>query len=298
MAGYIVYNGFWNTVPSDPVNRLARAARERDVELIPVKNTLLTAMLDGGVRVMDEKGAFLTGEDFALFWDKDIRLARAMEACGMRLYNCARTVETCDDKAATHLLLAQQGIPMPETLVAPMTYRETDRNIDPFLRRAEERFGYPMVVKECYGSLGGQVYLAENHQQLLALALGMASRPFMAQRFVASSAGKDMRLYVVGNRVAAAMERRSDTDFRANIGSGGQGTAYNPTPEEAALALKCCRILGADFAGVDLLRGEDGAPMVCEVNSNAYMEALTACTGVDVAGAIVDYVLEREAKGK
>lgn len=295
MAGYIVYNGFWNAEPSDPVRRLVRAAEERGVVLTPVKNTRLTAALGEGVQVMTEGGAVLDREDFALFWDKDIRLARAMEACGMRLYNSAAAVEICDDKAATQLRLAQAGIPVPEALVAPMTYREIDHGIEAFLRRSEEAFGYPMVVKECYGSLGGQVYLAETPERLRDLAMGMASRPFMTQRFVASSAGRDLRLYVVGGRVAAAMERRSETDFRANIGNGGHGAAHIPTRREEALALECCRLLETDFAGVDLLYGEDGSPLVCEVNSNAYMEALTACTGVDVAGAIMDYVLEREA---
>ncbi len=295
MAGYVIYNGFWNAVPSDPVKRLIQAAGERGVLLTPMKNTQLTAGLDGGVQVTNHGGGRLTEDDYALFWDKDIRLARAMEACGIRLYNSADTVEICDDKAATQLRLAKEGIPMPETLVAPMTYREIDSQIEGFLRLSEEKLGYPMVVKECYGSLGGQVYLAETSEQLRNLALGMGSRPFMTQRFVASSAGRDLRLYVVGGRVAAAMERRSKTDFRANIGNGGYGTAHIPTVQEEALALDCCRILGADFAGVDLLYGADDSPLVCEVNSNAYMEALTACTGVDVAGVIMDYVLAKEA---
>ena len=91
------------------------------------------------------------------------------------------------------------------------------------------------------------------------------------------------------------MERRSETDFRANIGSGGHARPYTPSEEEAALAVRCCRLLGLDFAGVDLLHGPDG-PLVCEVNSNAFMAAVTACTGVDVAGRIVEHVFAREAE--
>ena len=108
------------------------------------------------------------------------------------------------------------------------------------------------------------------------------------------TAGTDLRIYVVDGRVAAAMRRRSDTDFRANIGGGGHGEAYDPSPEEAALAVRCCRILGAQFAGVDLLWDADGSPLVCEVNSNAHMAGITACTGVDVAGEIVNFVFSRE----
>lgn len=165
-----------------------------------------------------------------------------------------------------------------------------------FLALAEERLGFPMVVKECYGSLGGQVYLARNGTELRGLAERMAARPFIAQEFVASSAGRDIRLYMAGGRLIAAMRRYSDTDFRANIGGGGRAEAYTPTAEEIHLAARCCSLLKLDFGGVDLLHGEDGRPLVCEVNSNAHMAALTACSGVDVAGAILEHVLGREAE--
>lgn len=294
MAGWIVYNGFWNASgPSDPVRRLQAAGRDRGVELKPVPNTALTAVFDGGLQVMG-----MNRGDFALFWDKDVRLARAMEAAGVRLYNAADAVALCDDKAATHLALAScpDPVPMPRTLVAPMTYVHMDEGPTAlFLRRAEEALGFPMVVKECFGSLGGQVYLAHDAQELRTLADGMAARPFIVQRFVSAAAGTDVRLYMVGGKLAAAMRRRSDTDFRANIGGGGHAETYVPTAREVELAARCCRILGLEIAGVDLLHDEMGQPLVCEVNSSAHMAGITACTGVDVAGVIVDYVLEREA---
>ena len=292
MAGYIIYNGFWNPGgPSDPVCRLQAAAAGRGCILTPLPNTELIARFESGVAVEG-----LNGEDYALFWDKDVRLARAMEACGMRLYNSAAGVALCDDKAATHLCLAAAGLPMPRTLAAPMTYLQMDAGPSAhFLEEAEQRLGFPMVVKECFGSLGGQVYLARNREELARLSQDMAARPFLAQEFIGASAGRDVRLYMVGGQLAAAMERRSDVDFRANVGAGGRAAPYAPPQEEIRLAAACCRLLGVGFAGVDLLHDKDGRPLVCEVNSNAYMAALTDCTGVDVAGCIVDYVLEREA---
>ncbi|HIW73983.1 MAG TPA: RimK family alpha-L-glutamate ligase [Firmicutes bacterium] len=291
MAGYILYNGFWNPDgPPDPVRRLEAAARERGRTLTPLPNTRAVVEFSGGIAVSG-----FDAEDFALFWDKDVRLGRALESIGVRLYNPAETVALCDDKAATHRKLAAQGIPMPRTLVAPMTYTRMDEGPSrPFLERAAERLGFPMVVKECYGSLGGEVYLARDAAELRALADRMDSRPFLCQEFIRETAGTDLRIYVVDGRPVAAMRRRSDGDFRANIGHGGHGEAYTPTEEEAALAVRCCRILGACFAGVDLLWEADGAPLVCEVNSNAHMAGLTACTGVDVAGEIVRYVFSQE----
>lgn len=294
MAGYVIYNGFWNpSGPPDPVSRLIAAAAARGLTLTPFANTGAAVELGGHGIAIDPFDA----SDFALFWDKDVRLARALEAIGMRLYNPADTVAVCDDKAATQLRLAAEGIPMPKTLVAPMTYLSMDEEPSrAFLGKAMERLGFPMVVKECYGSLGGQVYLAHDEIELRSLVSHMAAHPFICQKFIAASAGTDIRIYVVDGQPVAAMRRHSETDFRANIGSGGSGEAYAPTPGESELAVRCCKILGAQFAGVDLLTDGDGAPLICEVNSNAYMAGITACTGVDVAGAILDSVLAREGQ--
>lgn len=287
MAGYVIYNGFWNkTAPSPPVTQLALAGERLGLPLTPVKNTEVIAAFSGnGVSVTR-----LQAGDFALVWDKDVRLLQALEACGVRLFNSARAVAVCDDKAATHLALARAGVPMPRTLVAPMTYREIDPDAaEPFVQTVLGTFSLPVIVKECFGSFGQQVFLAEDETSLRRLVAERESRPFLVQEFIAASRGRDRRLYVVGDRVAAAMERRHPTDFRANIGAGGSGTAYVPTPEETALALRCARVLGLDFAGVDLLVTPDG-PLVCEVNASAFFEEISACTGVDMAAEIVTYV--------
>lgn len=294
MAGYVFYNGFWNPDgPPEVVRSLTAAAAARGAKWVPLPNTAVTAEFTGERRERALRVPPLQAGDYALFWDKDVRLARALEGMGVRLYNTAAAVAVCDDKAATHLELARRGVPMPRTLVAPMTYVNMDAQGDAFLRRGAETLGFPLVVKECFGSLGGQVYLARDRGQLCRLADTMGPKPFLLQQFVAASAGEDKRLYVVGGRVAAAMRRRSETDFRANIWGGGRGEACSPTAEEERLALECAAILGAEIAGVDLLQSETG-PLVCEVNSNAHFAALTACTGVDVAGLIADYVLQRE----
>ena len=295
MPGCIVYNGFWNPDgPPEAVRRLCGAAAARGEDLIPMPNTAMTAVFGSHLEV-----AGWPGHPYALFWDKDIRLARALEATGVRLYNPAAGVAVCDDKAATHLALVGERIPMPRTLVAPMTYQHMGPPAAAFLRLAGEQLGFPLVVKECFGSLGGQVYLARTPAELGGMMPQLAARPFLLQEFVAASAGTDLRLYVVGDRVAAAMRRRSATDFRANIGAGGQAEPYSPTQEEVRLALACSRRLGVPLAGVDILHDGDGRPLVCEVNSSAQMMAISACTGVDVAGEIMEYVLcaEKRAEG-
>ena len=280
---YVIYNGFWNMSPPDTVCRLFDALSAHGAVARVIPHTDCTVQLSPTVEVYP----FMQG-DVALFWDKDTRLARAMEAAGVRVYNKADAIALCDDKSETHRMLSTAGIPMPETLLAPMAYTEVGAPIEPFLETAALSLGFPMVVKECFGSLGEQVYLVENADELKKRAYAMKHRPFLLQRFIQSSSGADKRLYVVGDRVVAAMCRRHATDFRANLAIGGKAEAYVPTAEEELLAIRACRVLGLDFGGVDLLM--DGS--VCEVNSNAQTVGITACTGVDVAEEIVRYVLK------
>ncbi len=297
MAGYVIYNGFWNAAPPDPVQRVSAAAHRRGVELTVLPNTAL-AMSVSPLGVCRADGTALTAADFVLFWDKDTRLAKLLESVGVRVYNPARSVELCDDKSETHRVLAAEGIPQPETLLAPMTYTEIGAPVEPFLKAAVERLGLPLVVKECYGSFGDQVSLATTEEELRRLAYAMQSRPFLLQRFIREASGEDVRLYMVGDRPVAAMRRRSDGDFRANLRQGGTAEPYEPTEQEAELARHCCRALGLCFGGVDLLHTADGGVLVCEVNSNAHLAGITACTGVDVADAIVAYVLQAEQTRK
>lgn len=291
MNGYVLYNGFWNadTVP-DTVLRLCEAGAALGYTLTPRKNTsFAAAWSEHGAVVRGIGGPDALPGDVVFCFDKDTRLLTAMEAAGVRVFNTAEAVILCDDKAKTHSVLAKAGVPMPKTLVAPMTYVDYTAAGEGFLSLGERELGFPMVVKECFGSLGEQVYLAHDAKELREIAGRMKHRPFLLQEYIAESAGHDKRLYVVGDRVVAAMRRRSESDFRANIGLGGEGEAYTPTEEEITLALKSCRCLGVGFGGVDLLDSHRG-PLVCEVNSGAQLKGITVATGVDVATKILQYV--------
>ena len=293
MAGYVIYNGFWNKIPPDPAQRMVTAAAAHGVTFAIYPNTSFV-MSVAPLSVTAPDGKRLSADDFVLFWDKDTRLAKTLESVGVRVYNSAHAIEICDDKSETHRILAAIGVPQPETLLAPMTYTKVTPSVDAFLDAAAERLGFPLVVKECYGSFGDQVSLAHSIEELRERAYTMESRPFMLQRFMSEAAGEDVRLYIVGGRVVASMRRRSDgEDFRANLRQGGSAEPYTPTEEEVALALRCCRELGLCFGGIDFLHTNEGV-MVCEVNSNAHLAGIIACTGVDVADEIVSWVLKQE----
>ncbi len=228
--------------------------------------------------------------DFVLFWDKDILLARRLELAGIPVFNSAEAIEWCDNKALTAIRLAEHRIPTPRTVLSPKTYERTGYATRDFVRCAGEQVGFPMVIKENYGSFGQQVYLAHDLDEADRIVDGMGCKGFLMQQFIAESAGRDVRINVVGGQVVAAMERFSVTgDFRSNITNGGHMRAVTPTAEQTDLAVRACRALKLDFAGVDVLFGADG-PLICEVNSNPHFKSTLDCTGVDMGDYIMAYV--------
>lgn len=235
--------------------------------------------------------------DFVLFLDKDVILARQLELDGMRVFNSAEAIALCDDKALTYLRLRDSGLLLPETLPVPMTFFASDWADNPFVERAADTLGFPMIVKETHGSFGKQVWLAQNRNELVGLLNAHSPNGMLLQKFIASSVGRDVRVNVVGDQAVASMYRFSETDFRANVSAGGKMRRYEPNAEQIAAALTACRALGLDFGGVDLLFGKDDEPILCEVNSNAHIKNLLDCTGVNVAAAILAHirtVLERD----
>lgn len=281
MTGWLIVNGFLHSEKFDELTELfAEAAKEEEITLLIKSNVEL---------LIDTKSKGMEKPDFVLFWDKDILLAKSLEAQGLRLYNSSHAIAVCDDKRETHIALQKAGIPAPRTIVAPMTYDGIGFCSLSFLSEVEQRLSFPLVVKEAFGSFGEQVYLVKNHTELLSLVSKCGTIKLLFQEYISYSRGRDLRLQVVGEQVVAAILRHSDSDFRANITAGGKMEPYVPSREEKKLALQAARAVGADFAGVDLLFGPQG-PLVCEVNSNAHFKNLLTCTGINTAGEILRYI--------
>ena len=285
-TGWLVINHFLQTNKfTDLYERLSQGARQAGLSLIVKTGSDLLYCLSHGFVIPQEKLP-----DFVLFWDKDIRLAQTLESMGLKLFNSAKAIALCDDKSQTHMALAG-FVSMPKTICAPMTYSGVGYSDVTFVRDAISVLGLPLVIKECFGSFGAQVYLCHTEQEAENKAKELAGQPFIMQSFIAESFGKDLRLQVVGDHVVAAMLRYNEKgDFRAGITGGGSMAPYEPSEEQCALAVSVCKKLGLDFAGVDFLFGKDGEMILCEVNSNAHFKNLYDCTGVNVATKIMNYI--------
>lgn len=264
----------------------------------------------GGSR-FDHIEQFLDDYSFVIFWDKDVRLAsRLQEECRMRnipMFNTPEGIARCDDKSETYRILqgtaGTKGFPflLIPTIIAPMSYSGIAYGEAKFVAEVIRTLSLPLVIKECFGSFGQQVYLAETAEDVMAYTKRLAGTPFLYQKYIRASHGVDIRLQVVGETVVAAMKRRTRSgDFRANLTNGGTMERYEPSAAEKEIAVEATKVLGLAFAGVDLLfaEGEEKpATMLCEVNSQAHFRNIADCTGVNTADCIMAYIGECIGKG-
>ena len=289
--GLLVVNAFLRTTKFDELYHiLLSSARECGMELSVHTNAELAPIVESQVFVPERY-------DFVLFWDKDVALATQLTRRGLPVFNSADSILRCDDKSLTYLALKQAGLPMPRTLLAPKTFPAVGYPSLDFVDATAEQLGFPIVLKECFGSFGQQVYLCETLDALRQKVQSLAGTPLLFQALVRESIGRDVRINVVGERVVASILRQSlNGDFRSNLTLGGAMKTYTPTSEEAELALRAVRELGLTFAGVDVLFGADG-PLICEVNSNAHFKTTLQCTGVNMATEIMREIGSRLEAG-
>lgn len=271
------------------VKRMKEELGKRGVELGTKKATEIVSLIQEDGNLATRLPSF----DFVLYLDKDKYLARMLEKLGYRLFDSAEAIEDCDDKMLTYLLLANHGVKMPKTMSGSLCYPASSFDFS-YLDEVEKEIPYPIVVKSNFGSLGKQVHLAKNREELEELEKELIHEPRLYQEAIVSSFGFDYRVIVIGGRCVAAMKRVSlNGDFRSNLGLGGEGEKVELSPSYIALAEKAAKILKLDYCGVDLLSGKEGEPILCEVNSNAFLQGIEKVTGQNIAGVYADYLISK-----
>lgn len=283
MSGWLIVNSFIDSKKFRELYDYLKNAAARNGITLAIKTT------DSLICDIESDLIGLERPDFVLFWDKDIYMAKRLEEEGIRLYNSARAIEICDNKILTGLCL-KNIVPIPKTVIAPKTFEGINYNKKIFLYSAAEILGLPMIIKEAYGSFGHQVYLANDCEDAARIIDGLGHKEFLMQEYISTSRGRDIRVNVVGSEVVSAMLRYNDDDFRSNISSGGRMKPITITSRQAQIAVKAVQAIGLDYAGVDLLFGNDGEPIVCEVNSNPHFKSSYECTGVDMSVKIMEHI--------
>lgn len=286
--GWLIVNGFLDSPKFEEIyNWILEKASSNNLELRKLTNDQVTSILPISSGETDWKSK----PDFVLFWDKDVKLARMLEAEGFKVFNSADAIEACDDKSLTFIKLKDADIPMPVTFNAPLSFEDKYPDYT-FLLQIENKIGYPMIIKKNEGSFGNEVFLAKDFNEAATIAENLGPNSFIMQEYIEESKGKSARLQVVGDEVITSMKLTNEEDFKSNVTGGGKMEKYEPTDEEKEIALKACKKLGLDFAGVDIIWKED-KPLLCEINSNAHFKNIFDCTGVDAADAIIKYILKK-----
>ena len=217
---------------------------------------------------------------------------RQFEMMGIYSVNESVAISRSRDKLRALQILSRCGIGMPVTGFAHST-KMTKELI-------ELVGGAPLVIKLLEGTQGKGVVLAETGSaaESVVEAFREMDAYFLVQQFIREARGSDIRAFVIGDQVVAAMQRNAkDGEFRSNLHRGGTAERVDLTEEERRTAVQASEALGLNVAGVDILRSNKG-PLVMEVNSSPGLEGIENTTGVDVAGLMVEYIEKNACPGQ
>ncbi len=279
-------------------SRLMEAAKERNHEVQVIDPLLCYMNITSHRPAIQYKGEKLAGFDAivprigASITFYGTAVVRQFEMMGVYCVNESVAISRSRDKLRSLQLLARRGIGLPVTGFAHST-KFTDDLIDMV-------GGAPLVIKMIEGTQGVGVVLAETRKaaQSVIQAFRSLKANILVQEFIKESSGSDIRCWVIGYKVVAAMLRQGpEGEFRSNLHRGGKAKRIKITPEERSTAVRAAKIMGLRVAGVDLLRSNHG-PVVMEVNSSPGLRGIEETTGKDVAGMVIEYIEKNAKPGK
>jgi ribosomal protein S6--L-glutamate ligase len=216
-------------------------------------------------------------------------VVRQFEMMGVYCVNESVALSRSRDKLRSLQLLSRKGIGLPTT-----AYAYYPHDIDSVIN---EVGGAPLVIKLLEGTQGKGVVLAETKKaaESVIQAFMQIGANILVQEFVKEAGGMDIRCFVIGEKVVAAMQRKAPQgEFRSNLHQGGSASLIKITPQERQIAINSAKIMGLNVCGVDLIRSDRG-PLVMEVNSSPGLQGIETATGKDIAGMIVEFT-EKNAK--
>lgn len=294
MLGWILYKENETEIKPEmyEINKLVEMAKDENIEI----KVLKPEQIDLIVTQEDRKSILIDGKATAL---PDFLLPRMgagttyfalavirhLERLGVKCFNSSTSIDTVKDKLFTHQILAENNLPVPKTMLVKFP-------VD--IELVENKIGFPVVIKTLSGSQGKGVFLSNDRKSFLDLMhLIEATNSkvnVILQEFIKDSYGRDLRVFTIGGKAVACMERVSGNEgFKANFSAGGTVKEYEITPEIEWLSSETSRILGLDIAGVDLLF--DGEHFkVCEVNSSPGFEGLETASNLNIAKDIFHYL--------
>ncbi len=297
MRGWILFDTYDDGLKKEQheINRFVEDAEKQDIdlrvispdqfELIVTKDDRDTVIIDGDLVALPDFIIPRLGASTTYF---TLAVIRHLEQLGVYTINSSQSIEAVKDKLFTQQILAAENMPAPDTMLAKYPV-----NVD----LVEEKFGFPVIVKTLSGAQGTGVFLSSNKDKFRDLMSLINSTNkdanIIIQKFVASSRGRDLRVFIIGGRAVACMERRSaDGNFKSNLSQGGTARKVELNPEIEWLATETARILGLEVAGIDLLFDGDHF-QICEANSAPGFKGIEECHDISIPEEIYNYIRVR-----
>ncbi|MDF2558427.1 MAG: hypothetical protein K0R71_2255 [Bacillales bacterium] len=268
LNGILVYTREDASKNEDYIEWMLSEAEKNGMKLdFKYREDLFIGVEDGRPYVRDLAGQNIL-PNFAIVRCVDPIFTRQLEILGVKTFNSAVVSELCNDKAKTHQVASMLGIPMADTVYL------SDKQIP--------KYELPYVVKNRNGRSGNEVFLIEDAEQFTP------SKNQIGQKL--ATKGKDVRVFVIGKEIIGAIQRTSDVDFRANFSLGGKADKYILSETETQIVAKLINTFEFGFVGIDFVYGENGAPLLNEIEDVVGSRTLSKVTELNTVGLYLKFI--------
>ncbi len=289
--GLIIVNFNYGTA-SDAIKHKINKLKE---EFLLLNTEIEILKNDGSLALINDSGYIelnIPKCDFVIYLDKDKYLLNLLVKEDILIFNRPDFITLCDDKMLTHIKLANHNINMPKTIAGPLYYNLKNNNSKEVINNIINQLSFPIIVKGVHGSMGLNMMYASNKDELLEAYEQMKLEPLLFQEYITSSYGKSIRVMVVDHQILGAIFRYHDNDFRSNY-KGSKSEEFILNDEYKQFIMKIVNILDIDYAGIDLLIGQNNEPILCEINQNAFFKEFLEITNINVAKIYAKMVIRK-----
>lgn len=281
LTGWLIYSRADTERNKEYIKWMLEEAAELNMSLtLLCKEELSLVIQDGTFRVLHQKVELMIPE-FAIIRTIDLTLSKHLEFMGIKTFNSSEVSLICNNKALTHQYVAQMGIPMLETYVSHTCVLLES----PELIALE----YPFVLKTVTGRGGNEVFLIHSTADLEDICLRLANREVILQK-LAGQAGKDVRVFVIGKEIIAAVLRYSEIDFRANHSLGGQSRLYELNEAETDFVKKIISHFDFGMVGIDFVFDHNGQFLFNEIEDVVGSRTLSQNSDINLVQLYLQFI--------
>ena len=287
----LIYPGFQNEAKQYQYNRIIEEFYNKGIIIDKLKvDEQYTSVIRGNINIDIKE------YDFCIQLVKDKYINELLCKNGIRSFNSYNSIENCDDKMMTYLILSNKNINLPNTILGSINFgveniKEDNKN-EEFKKYVETTLKYPFITKKCNSKGGRDIYKINDRKEFDDICNKLSGTQYLFQQFIQENMGKDIRVVVVGKKVVGSFMRINKNDYRSNISLGGKALPYEAADKYKEVAEKVATELELDYCSVDFFVTNEEKPIVCEVNADPAICDIEELSKKNVAGIFVDYILK------